>query len=93
MLFGVPREQDKDATGSVGVAEDGILNVALRDLAKDLGDETVPSTPASTSSPTMATAGCWTRPAASTMTQPTPATWNLRWRRQIQAHTSSGPAA
>jgi porphobilinogen synthase len=41
MLFGVPREQDKDATGSVGVAEDGILNVALRDLAKDLGDDTV----------------------------------------------------
>jgi len=41
MLFGVPREEDKDATGSAGVAEDGILNVALRDLAKDLGDETV----------------------------------------------------
>ncbi len=41
MLFGVPRAEDKDATGSVGVAEDGILNVALRDLAKDLGDETV----------------------------------------------------
>jgi porphobilinogen synthase len=41
MLFGVPREEDKDGTGSVGVAEDGILNVALRDLAKDLGDETV----------------------------------------------------
>jgi porphobilinogen synthase len=41
MLFGVPREEDKDATGSVGVAEDGILNVALRDLAKDLGEDTV----------------------------------------------------
>jgi porphobilinogen synthase len=41
MLFGVPREEDKDATGSAGVAQDGILNVALRDLAKDLGDETV----------------------------------------------------
>ena len=41
MLFGVPRDEDKDATGSVGVAEDGILNVALRDLAKDLGDATV----------------------------------------------------
>ena len=41
MVFGVPREQDKDATGSVGVAEDGILNVALRDLAKELGDATV----------------------------------------------------
>jgi porphobilinogen synthase len=41
MLFGVPREEDKDATGSVGIAEDGILNVALRDLAKDLGEDTV----------------------------------------------------
>src|ERR1700742_969761 len=41
MLFGVPREEDKDATGSAGVAEDGILNVALRDLANALGDETV----------------------------------------------------
>ena len=39
MLFGVPRDEDKDATGSAGVAEDGILNVALRDLAKDLGDD------------------------------------------------------
>jgi porphobilinogen synthase len=41
MIFGVPREQDKDATGSVGVAHDGILNVALRELAKELGDATV----------------------------------------------------
>jgi porphobilinogen synthase len=41
MLFGVPREEDKDATGSIGIAESGILNVALRDLASDLGDETV----------------------------------------------------
>jgi porphobilinogen synthase len=41
MLFGVPRDEDKDASGSIGVAEDGILNVALRDLAKDLGEETV----------------------------------------------------
>ncbi|MGY4654113.1 porphobilinogen synthase [Mycobacterium sp. URHB0021] len=41
MLFGVPRDEDKDPTGSAGVAEDGILNLALRDLAKDLGDETV----------------------------------------------------
>lgn len=41
MLFGVPRDEDKDATGSVGVDADGILNVALRDLAKDLGDATV----------------------------------------------------
>jgi porphobilinogen synthase len=41
MLFGVPREADKDATGSAGIDPDGILNVALRDLSKDLGDATV----------------------------------------------------
>lgn len=41
MLFGVPKEGDKDAAGSAGVAPDGILNVALRDLATDLGDDTV----------------------------------------------------
>ncbi|BBX18864.1 delta-aminolevulinic acid dehydratase [Mycolicibacterium duvalii] len=41
MLFGVPRESDKDGDGSVGVRPDGILNVALRDLAADLGDTTV----------------------------------------------------
>jgi porphobilinogen synthase len=41
MLFGVPREEDKDATGSAGIDPDGILNVALRDLAADLGDSTV----------------------------------------------------
>src|SRR5262249_9194129 len=41
MLFGVPREQDKDATGSAGTDPDGILHVALRDLAKDLGDAPV----------------------------------------------------
>lgn len=41
MLFGVPRDADKDPTGAIGVAEDGILNAALRDLADDLGDDTV----------------------------------------------------
>jgi len=41
MLFGVPRAEDKDATGSAGSDPDGILNVALRDLSKDLGDSTV----------------------------------------------------
>ncbi len=41
MLFGVPRDEDKDPTGAAGVDPDGILNVALRDLAKDLGDATV----------------------------------------------------
>jgi porphobilinogen synthase len=41
MLFGVPRDEDKDASGSIGIAEDGILNAALRDLSVDLGDATV----------------------------------------------------
>ena len=41
MLFGVPKDEDKDATGSAGVSEDGILNVALRDLAAELGSDTV----------------------------------------------------
>jgi porphobilinogen synthase len=41
MLFGVPRAEDKDAVGSAGTDADGILNVALRDLTKDLGDSTV----------------------------------------------------
>ncbi len=41
MLFGVPRALDKDAVGTAGTDADGILNVALRDLAKDLGDDTV----------------------------------------------------
>ncbi|HME50515.1 porphobilinogen synthase [Mycobacterium sp.] len=41
MLFGVPRPDDKDATGSGAVSADGILNVALRDLSKDLGCATV----------------------------------------------------
>jgi porphobilinogen synthase len=41
MLFGVPRDEDKDAFGSAGLDADGILNSALRDLTKDLGDDTV----------------------------------------------------
>ena len=41
MLFGVPQAQDKDASGSVGINPDGVLNAALRDLAGDLGDATV----------------------------------------------------
>lgn len=41
MLFGVPRDEDKDAAGSCGLRPDGILNAALRDLAADLGDATV----------------------------------------------------
>jgi porphobilinogen synthase len=39
MIFGVPRE--RDATGSGAIDENGILNVALRDLRAELGDETV----------------------------------------------------
>ncbi len=41
MLFGVPRDEDKDATGTCGIHPDGILNVSLRDLSKDLGEATV----------------------------------------------------
>ena len=41
MIFGVPRAADRVATGSSGLRPDGILNVALRDLASDLGDATV----------------------------------------------------
>jgi porphobilinogen synthase len=41
MLFGVPRDEDKDAEGSCGLRPDGILNLALRDLSVDLGDATV----------------------------------------------------
>ena len=41
MIFGAPRDSDKDARGSCGLDPDGILNVALRDLAKDVGDSTV----------------------------------------------------
>jgi porphobilinogen synthase len=39
MLFGVP--EHKDATGSGGIDPDGVLNVALRDLRSELGDEIV----------------------------------------------------
>jgi porphobilinogen synthase len=39
MIFGVPTT--KDAVGSGGVDPNGILNVALRDLRSELGDDTV----------------------------------------------------
>jgi len=39
MLFGVP--EHRDATGTGATAESGILNVALRALRTELGDETV----------------------------------------------------
>lgn len=41
MLFGVPREEDKDADGSAGVAADGILNRATAFLSERFGDDTV----------------------------------------------------
>jgi porphobilinogen synthase len=41
MVFGVPRDEDKDATGTCGTEPDGILNRALRVLREQLGDETV----------------------------------------------------
>ena len=39
MLFGVPAT--RDAVGSAGTDPDGVLNVALRDLREELGDDTV----------------------------------------------------
>ncbi|GAA1599234.1 porphobilinogen synthase [Actinoplanes couchii] len=41
MLFGVPEDANKDATGSAGLDPDGILNVGLRDLRAEVGDNTV----------------------------------------------------
>lgn len=41
MLFGVPRPEDKDPTGSQASAPEGILNRGLRALAEEVGDSTV----------------------------------------------------
>ncbi|WP_295651269.1 porphobilinogen synthase [uncultured Dietzia sp.] len=41
MLFGVPRDEDKDARGSCGVAPDGILNRALAAVREEVGDDLV----------------------------------------------------
>jgi porphobilinogen synthase len=41
MLFGVPRTEDKDETGSGATDPDGILNRGLARLKADLGDSTV----------------------------------------------------
>jgi porphobilinogen synthase len=41
MLFGVPTNEHKDATGSAGLDPDGILNVGLRDLIAEVGDSSV----------------------------------------------------
>jgi porphobilinogen synthase len=41
MLFGVPKDEDKDATGSAGIDPDGILNRATAALDARFGDATV----------------------------------------------------
>lgn len=41
MLFGVPRAEDKDATGSAAFDPDGILNRGLRTLRSELGVDAV----------------------------------------------------
>jgi len=41
MLFGVPRDQDKDPDGSGATDPDGILNRGLAALKSELGDDTV----------------------------------------------------
>ncbi len=41
MLFGVPRNENKDETGSGALDPDGILNVAIRDVVAEVGDSTV----------------------------------------------------
>ncbi|MFJ2608947.1 porphobilinogen synthase [Streptomyces sp. NPDC087425] len=39
MLFGVPEESKKDALGTAGTDPDGILQVALRDVRAEVGDD------------------------------------------------------
>jgi porphobilinogen synthase len=39
MLFGVPEEEKKDALGTPGTDPDGILQVALRDVRAEVGDD------------------------------------------------------
>lgn len=41
MLYGVPKNENKDETGSGGIDPDGILNVAIRDVISEVGDATV----------------------------------------------------
>ena len=41
MLFGVPDPERKDAVGSGATDPEGVLNVAIRDLAGEVGDATV----------------------------------------------------
>jgi porphobilinogen synthase len=41
MLFGIPESSGKDATGSGGIHPAGILNTAIRDVIREVGDSTV----------------------------------------------------
>ncbi|WP_433572065.1 porphobilinogen synthase [Streptomyces sp. CA-251247] len=41
MLFGVPEDVKKDAAGTAGTDPDGILQVAIRDVRAEVGDELV----------------------------------------------------
>lgn len=41
MLFGVPEEGKKDALGTAGTDPDGILQVALREVRAEVGDELI----------------------------------------------------
>jgi porphobilinogen synthase len=41
MLFGIPVAENKDAVGSAGLDPNGILNVAIRDVIREVGDSTV----------------------------------------------------
>lgn len=41
MLFGVPEDAKKDAVGSAGTDPEGILQVALRDVRAEVGDDLV----------------------------------------------------
>ena len=40
-LFGVPREEDKDATGSVAWEPEGILNRGIAELRQEFGDDLI----------------------------------------------------
>ncbi|MDJ0465596.1 porphobilinogen synthase [Streptomyces sp. H27-C3] len=41
MLFGVPTDENKDAAGTAGTDPDGILQVALREVRAEVGDDLV----------------------------------------------------
>lgn len=41
MIYGVPKEEDKDAVGTAGTDPQGILQVALRDVRAEVGDDIV----------------------------------------------------